>query len=161
MTTPQSHLEEGRKLTADAEVDFYTLILVGGTTLARFTNGATLTWQGLVYDALSISMTGDHRSADDEESRPMLRLMNPAGIFNKPALEGQLDRATIRRRRVLRTHAETNVNIYVQRMWYVERVKELISGEYVGLELRPMTDGPNFQIPYRKYMPPTFPTVSL
>ncbi len=158
---PQSHLEEGQKLSADAEVDFYRITLTDNSTITHFTNGPTRTWGGNLYEAFSVSMTGDNRSADEQESRPILRVMNPAGIFNKIALDGQLDRATVRRRRALRTHAETNVNIYVQRLWYVERVKELVSDEYVALELRPMSEGPQFLLPYRQYLSPEFPMVSL
>lgn len=161
MTTPQSHLQEAQKLTADAEVDLFTLSLVDQLTVFRFKNDETATWQGHVYDGIGCSMSGDKRSSSEEEGRPTLRAMNPAGMFQKIALDGLLDRAILVRKTVLRTHLDANLNIYRQRMWYVERVKELIAGEVIGLELRSMTDLPNFQLPARLYMPPEFPTVSL
>jgi hypothetical protein len=87
--------------------------------------------------------------------------MNPFGIFNSAAKKGQIDRATVIRRRVLRRHVEADVNIFEQRMWYVGRVRELISGQSISLELRNMTEGANFQIPCRMFIPPDFPMVTL
>lgn len=161
MSYPIEHLQEAQKLTADAEVDLFTITLVSAPLVFRFKNNDTVTWQGYVYEGMGCSMPGDRRSADEEEGRPTLRVMNPAGIFNKPAMDGMLDRAIITRKTVLREHLDANVNIFIQRMWYVERVKELISGQVLGLELRSMTDLPNFQLPVRQFIPPEFPTVSL
>jgi phage-related protein len=123
----------------------------------RFKNDDTVTWQGQKYEGMASRMTGDTRSADGEESRPILQVMNPFGIFNSAAIKGQLDQATVIRRRVLRNHVEKDVNKFEQRMWYVGRIRELISGQSISLELRNMTEGANFQIPCRQYMPPEFP----
>jgi phage-related protein len=161
MTIPESHLAEGQKLTADAEVDLFQLTLVSSPTIFRFKNDNTVVWQGLTWEGMGCSITGDKRSANEEEGRPTLRVINPEGLFNKPAMDGLLDRAILIRKRVLGAHITANTNIFQQRMWYVERVKELISGQMLGLELRAMTDLPNVQIPYRVFMPPEFPTVSL
>ena len=162
MTTfPVSHLREAQKLTADVTVDLFQISLVTAPLVFRFKNNDTKTWQGVVYEGIACQMPGDRRSSDDEEGRPTLRVMNPAGIFNKPAIDGMLDRAIVTRKTVLREHLDGDVNIFVQRMWYVERVKELISGQVLGLELRAMTDLPNFQLPVRQFIPPDFPTVSL
>lgn len=161
MSYPVEHLQDAMKLTADAEVHLYTMTLVTSPVIFRFKNNDTVTWQGDVYEGMAISMPGDKRSSDEEESRPTLRVINPDGIFNKPAMDGDLDRAIITRKTVLREHIEQDINIYTQRMWYVDHVKELISGQTIGLELRVMTDLPNVQLPYRQYIPPEFPTVSL
>ena len=106
-------------------------------------------------------MTGDSSSADGEESRPTLQIMNPLGIFNSAIISGNIDFAIVTRYTVLRRHIDNNSDIKQQRMWRVGRVKELISGQSVSLELRSMSEGPNFQIPVRQYIPPTFPTVSI
>jgi phage-related protein len=161
MSIPESHLEEGLKLTADAEVDLFTLSLVSAPLVFRFKNNNTATWRGDTYEGMACSMSGDRRSADEEEGRPVIRVVNPEGVFNKPAIDGMLDRAILTRKTVLLQHLDGNVNISRQRMWYVERVKELVSGQMLGLELRSMTDLPGFQLPVRMFMPPEFPTVSL
>ncbi|WP_375263922.1 hypothetical protein [Palleronia sp.] len=161
MSIPEQHLDEGLKLTADAEVELFTIKLVSSPVIFHFKNNNTVTWQGTVYEGLPCSMSGDMRSASEEEGRPSLRVVNPEGIFNKPAIDGMLDRAIVTRKTVLFQHIESNTNVFRQRMWYVERVKELVSGQMLGLELRSMTDLPGFQIPVRIFMPPEFPTVSL
>ncbi len=162
MTTnaPQSHLEESLKLTADSTVDLYEVALKQDPIIFRFKDGPTVTYQGQVYESMACSISGDMRSAEGEESRPILRVVNPFGIFNQAVLNGQGELAVVKRRRGLRTHLEDDVNIFDQRMWYVSRVRELISGQALTLELRNMTEGPNFQIPVRMFIPPEFPFVT-
>lgn len=161
MTTPISHVRESEKLTADALVDLYQLTLKNAPVVFRFKNNNTVTWRGNTYEGMACELVGDTRSADGEETRPVLRIMNPLGVFNMPAMAGDLDLAVLTRRRLLRDHMENNADIYEQRMWYVGQVRELISGQSVTLELRNMTEGANFQIPVRMYIPPEFPLVSL
>lgn len=162
MTEPVSHLQEAQKLTADALVDLFQVSLKGKTTVFRFRDGPSVEWQNYNYEGLSCSLTGDSRSADGEEARPSLRVMNPLGIFNEAAMNGDLDLATVTRRRLLRQHLEGNVAISTSRMWYVGRVRELISGQLITLELRSMTEGANFQIPVRQFTPSEgFPFVTL
>jgi phage-related protein len=161
MTAPVSHLQEAQKLTADSQVDLYKVQLVNQPVIFRFKDGESLTWLGDYYEGMACSMSGDTRSGDGEESKPILRVMNPLGIFNYSAINGDLEKAVVTRRRVLRQHVDSNANIYEQRMWYVGRVRELISGQSITFELKNMTEGPNFQIPVRMYLPPEFPFVTL
>ncbi|BCJ91775.1 hypothetical protein IZ6_25100 [Terrihabitans soli] len=161
MTTPPSHIDEAYKLDAGALVDLFELRLRDQTTIVRFKNNDTVTWQGVEWEGAACRLTGDKRSANEEESRPRLVLVNPAGVFNKPAREGKLERATVVRKRVLRSNLDADVNLFEQRMWYVARVPEWITNQTITLELRSMIDGPNFQLPVRMYTPPEFPTVTL
>lgn len=161
MTNPASHLIESQLLTADGEVDLFKLVVNVGGAIMYFKNDDTVTWQGNTYTGMAVRMTGDTISADGEESRPTVQIMNPFGVFNDAVMTGKIEKSIITRSRVLRRHIDNNSNIKQQRMWYVGRVKELISGQSVTLELRSMTEGPNFQIPVRMYIPPEFPTVSL
>lgn len=161
MSTPVSHIAESQKLTADALVDLYQITLKDSPTVFRFKNDNTVTWRGNEYEGMACKLSGDSRTADGEESRASLQILNPLGIFNLPAMAGDLDLAVMIRKRVLRQHIDSNTNIFEQRMWYVGRVRELISGQSITLELRNMTEGANFQIPVRMYIPPEFPLVSL
>lgn len=162
MSAPLDHLYEGEKLTADALVDLFQITLRDRQTIFRFRDGPSTTWQGHVYEGLACLLSGDERTAEGEESRPNLRLLNPVGVFNKPIREGLVERAIVIRRRLLRQHVENDVNIFEQRMWYVGRIRELISGQSLTLELRNMSEGPNYQIPVRMYTPDAgFPFVSL
>jgi hypothetical protein len=65
------------------------------------------------------------------------------------------------RRQVLYQHLISNAGIYNQRMWKIGRVVQFISGHSITVELRSMSDAPNFQIPGRQFLPPEFPLVSL
>lgn len=161
MTAPQSHLEEGLKLTADAEVDLFEIILRNLPVTYRFRDGATVTWQGNVYETMACHLSGDMQSADGEEARPLLRIMNPLGIFNEAVINGDIDLAVVKRKRLLRAHLDADTNIFDQRMWYISRPRELISGQSLSLELRSMSEGAAFQIPVRIYMPPEFPFVTI
>lgn len=161
MTAPRSHLEESQKLTADGEVNLYEIHLKNDPVVFRCKANDTVVWQGRTWEGMGIKMSGDSRSADEEEAKPRLTIVNPAGIFNKPAVEGKIDQAIVVRKRILRRHLDENLNIFHQRMWWVGKIPELISGQLITLELRSMTEGPNFQLPVRYYAPPEFPLVSL
>jgi lambda family phage minor tail protein L len=163
MSAPTSHLVEGQKLTADAVVDLFEIQLKGTQypVYVRFTNGPEVTWQGKTYEAMACKFTGHARSADDERSRPKLQVLNPIGLFNSFAMNGNIDGAVVERRRVLRQHLETNVNLSETTLWYVGRIMEIITGQSITLELRALVDGPDQLIPARKYLPPEFPFVTL
>jgi phage-related protein len=160
-STPYSHIEESQKLTADAQIDLYQITLKNKPVTFRFKNNNTVTWRGNEYEGMACQVSGDTRIADGEESRASMQIMNPFGIFNMPALAGDLDLAVVTRKRVLLQHIESNANIFEQRMWYVARVSKVIAGQSIDLELRNMTEGPGFQIPVRMYIPPEFPMVTL
>lgn len=158
--TDNAVLNDALKLTADGEVMLYQLTLRNGT-IFRFKNNDQVIWQNMIWNGIPCQMTGEQRSADDEESRPVLSIANPENIFARAAFDGLLENAILKRRQILRAHMLANLNITVDRMWYVSRVPELIRGKAISLELRNMTDGPNFKLPIRQYIPPTFPCVSL
>lgn len=160
-TAPVSHLQEAQKLTADAACDLYRLYIPSLAIYFHFWDGPEVEWQGDTYEFLPCQMTGDRMSADGQESRPTLRWANPEGMFNEHAFTGKLDKAIVTRRRVLKAHLDADTNIYQQRIWYVGRVREVIAGQSVAVELRNMTDGPSFQIPVRRFIPPAFPVVQL
>lgn len=160
-TAPTSHLEEAQKLEADALVDLYELYLKTSTTVLRFKNENSVTWGGKLYEGMAVKLSGDARTADAEETRATMRVMNPEGIFNAFAFDGKLDMATLIRKRVLRQHIDGNVQIFQQRMWYISRITEVITNQSLTVELRNMSEGPVFMIPARMFIPPEFPTVSL
>lgn len=168
MPVPAPHVEEGLKLTADAEVDLWEIALMnipdGGSAVVRFRDGPmgyTTTWANKTFDHMAVQVTGLSRSSEDEKNRPTLRLMNPIGIFNAPAFNGQFDGAVIQRFTVLRQHLEANIPISNNEMWFIGRVKELVSGQSISFELRALSDGPDQLIPARMFIPPEFPFVTL
>jgi phage-related protein len=161
VTVPISHLSEAQQLTADALVDLYEIRLKFKDVIFQFKDGPQVTWQGDIYQSMACQMSGDNRAADGEESKVTLRIMNPLGIFNHAAINGDIDLATVFRYRVRANHLANNTNIFQRRMWWVGRIPELVDDQGISLELRNMTEGPNFKVPVRAYYPPEFPSVTL
>ena len=168
MSAPQSHIDEGLKLTADGEVVFYEITLKnvpnGGTAYIRFRDGpmgSTTSWNNKTWDHLACQFTGYTRSADEERTRPTLRLVNPVGIFNEAAFASRFDGSVLTIYRVLRQHLESNLFVANTEMWFVGRIKDLISGQSISFELRALSDGADQLVPARVFMPPDFPFVTL
>lgn len=157
------HTETGMGLTADAFVHFFEIRLVAAPSQPSiyFTDGPTRTWQGKEYEEAPVRLTGFSRTADEERSRPTLQILDRANLLIEFAFSGYIERARVTRKRVLRTHAEANIDISDTHMWYVSRVKEVITGQAMSVELRSLSDGPLQLIPARKYIPPEFPFVTL
>jgi lambda family phage minor tail protein L len=161
MTSPASHVEESIKLEADGLVDLFEVYIKGTSTVVYFTNHPTVTWQGHEYDQIPSKMGGDRRSADPEESRPTLQIQDIGGVFTPYIVAKTLDYATLVRRRILRQHLEANLAIAETRMWLIARPKELVPKQTAVFELRNMTEGANFMIPARMFVPPEFPFIRL
>jgi len=136
---PQTHLAESQKLEADALVDLFEIYIKNSSVVIRVKADNTVTWRGNTYEGVALKLSGDTRTADAEEARPSLRIFNPEGIFNTFVFDGTLDMATVIRKRVLRTHLESNVNIFQQRMWYIHRITEVVTNSHLTVELRNMT----------------------
>ena len=59
-------------------------------------------------------------------------------------------------------HVELNVPVFDREMWYIGRVKDLISGQSISFELRALSDGPDQLVPARMFSPDQgFPFVTL
>lgn len=160
MTVPVSHVEEGLKLTADGEVVLYEINLLnvpeGGTAVVRFRDGpmgSTTQWDGKTWEHLAVQFSGWQRSSENEKNRPTLRLMNPLGLFNEAAFNGMFDGALLQRYTVLRDHLERGIVISNNEMWFIGRVKDLISGQSISFELRALSDGPDQLVPARMFLP--------
>lgn len=161
MSTPSEHKRESQKLTADAIVNLYEIQLRTEPVTIRLCDTTTRTWQGDTWELYGIKISGEKRSADDEEARPRLQLMNPDGVFNELLRQRMLDRATVIRYRVLLQHIEADVPIYQRRMWYVSRISDYASTDTITAELRSMIEGPRARLPARQFIPPEFPMVRL
>ncbi|MBN7759786.1 hypothetical protein JYP52_01440 [Nitratireductor aquibiodomus] len=161
MNRPQEHLAESQKLTADAIINLYEIRLRTEPVTIRVCDSTTRFWQGNTYEQFGIQVTGEKRSADDEETRPRLQIINPEGVFSSMVRRRLLDRATVIRRRVLLQHIEEDVPIYQQRMWYVSRISDVTAGQSITMEMRHMSEGPNSRLPARQFIPPEFPMVRI
>ncbi|ESY35772.1 hypothetical protein NKK48_01580 [Mesorhizobium sp. C386A] len=158
---PDEHMTESQKLTADAFVNLYEIQLKTEPVIMLLSDSVSRTWGGRNWEMFGIQLTGEKRSADGEETRPKLQLINPEGVFSTLVRQRLLDRATVIRYRLLRAHFEGDVQIYQRRMWYVSRIADVTAGQSITAELRVMTEGPNSKIPARQFIPPDFPMVRL
>lgn len=156
---PIEHQKDAQKLEADGYVELFEITLRPSGMLYLKQNN-DVTWQGRNWEGTAIKMSGVTQSADEKASRPRLQVVNPAGIFSPLVYQGKLNRATVSRYRVLREHLLADLNIYRRQTWMVTRPASL-TGQYIVLELRETTDGPNFTVPARYYAPPDFPVVNL
>lgn len=157
---PHEQIDDVHKLTADAIVELFHIILNDGSNIYVKAND-TVEWQGKSWEGIGIKMGTVTNSSDaSESSRPQLAVANPLGVFSSFVAAGKLDRAEILRYRVLRNHILTNRNIFSRQTWKVMRIVSL-NKQMITLELRNQLDGPNFVTPARMYLAPEFPTVTL
>lgn len=156
---PVTHAAENQKLNADAYVDLWEIALQPSGIVCVKNDGA-VTWQGKVYEWLPVKTEGVERNADEQRSRPTFSVANPDRRFGPYIANGQLDKAIVTRKRVLLADLAANRAIYQSRSWIVARIAKLV-GPMLSVELRELSDGPNFVIPGRVFSPPDFPVVSL
>lgn len=161
-TIPVEDAYESTSLVGEDYAQLYEVILTGNQGTLRFWDGPEKTYQGYLYESLACLLQGEERSATEKESRPTLVVLNPGNIFAPYVLEGYLDGATVIRKRVRKHHFVEDINIFQRRIWRVARVADLdLEGQKIAVELRDPSDGPNFLIPARMYLPPEFPSVNL
>lgn len=154
---PVDHLVDASKLTQDREVSLWEITLRDGSH-AYIRNGPAVTWQNKDYENLPIILSGEGQTADDQTTRPTLRVFNPKKIFGPMAHQGKFELATIRRRIILQDNLLANANIHVTTVWIIGQITSCTS-RLLQVQLRSPTDGPNMNVPYRFYGPPDFPTV--
>jgi lambda family phage minor tail protein L len=155
---PATHLTEALKLQTDAIVALFEVQLKGVSTIVRFRDGPTVTWQGQVYESMGCALTGEGSNADGEHTRPILSVNNPENIFGAFCSAGYFDLATAIRREVLQADLLANANIFQQRVWIIGRPSS-VKNPLAQFELRSPIDMPGFMIPNRYYMPPEFPFI--
>lgn len=157
---PVEHLEDAKKLEADAYVELFEIELPDrqGKIYLKSDNDAV--WQGNKYEGTALKFDGLSKSSSDETSRPKFSVWNPEGVFSYLVDRGSLDNATIYRIRLLKRHLEEDVPISRTQQWRVSRIVS-ITRRNIVMELRDQLDGQFFQIPGRMFIPPDFPQVSL
>lgn len=157
---PISHVQDAHKLDSDAYVELFEVILADNATKIYLKDKNTLTWQGKTYQGTALKLEGVAAYSDEQTARPKFSIANPKGAYSKLADDGALDNAIIMRRRVLKTHIDSDTPISRTQQWRVTRPASVNSNILV-LELRDLMDGQHFTTPARMFIPPEFPQVSL
>lgn len=157
-TAPVTHIEESLKLSADAVIALWEVQLKGVSTIVRFKDGPTATWQSNTYESMGCMISGESASSEGQNSRPILTVINPENIFGAFAAAGYFDLATVIRKEVLQADLLADANVFQQRVWIIGRPTS-VKNPAMQLELRSPIDIPGFTVPNRFYMPPEFPFV--
>ena len=157
---PIEHIQDSKKLTADAYVDLFEIALNDNSTIIYMKSNEDKTWQGNTYEGTGIKISGIASHSDDQTARPNLFIANPDGVYSYLIDQGLLDNATITRIRLLKTHLDSDSPISTRKKWRVSRITSLRS-QSLTLQLRDMLDGQFFLTPGRMFIPPEFPQVSL
>lgn len=157
--TPAGHVEDAQLLVADGYVELFQIDLYTGSSVYLKTDH-TETWNGNVWEGVSLKMTGVAKFADDQVSRPTFQIQNPMGSFSPFASEGAFDGAFVTRYRVLYADLQAGLPIYTSQVWQVNRIVGLTK-DSLTVELRSFSDSPVFIIPGATFSPPKFPVVSV
>lgn len=162
-TIPIEQVRDSHELVADGRVDLFELTPSGGTGTLRFKDGNDVTWLSNLYTGLPIQVTGEKRSSDSGLSMPKMIIGQnniDLSLFKALVFDGYLDNAIIVRHTVLLTHIIGNNNIRQTDTFRVKRVDQY-SRTQITLQLATISDSLGFQMPYRSYLPPAFPSVLL
>lgn len=159
MTTPIEHKDDAHQLTGDGRVELFEITPVSGGVIRLKANN-DVTWQGNLWEGVGVFLSQVERNADDKTSRPKLTLANPDAVYSPIVQQGLLDNATVSRYTVLKSHIDSNTNIYEKNTWRARLVPSM-NRRVITLELRDQTDGQFFKLPGRMFAPPDFPLVSL
>lgn len=159
---PASHIEDSHELISDGRVDLYTLTPPAGGTV-RFKNEQDQLWQGQLFKGVPLVMSGEKRTADSGLVMPKLTIGQQdvdISMFKALLYDGYVDNATIIKQTVLLANVLANQPIYEQQVYRVKRVEQYSRSQIV-LQLASFSDSLGFQMPYRQYLPPDFPSVRL
>lgn len=160
---PAEHIADSHELVAEGRVDLFSLTPSGGTGVLNFKPDNTVTWLGVEYAGLPLQLSGEKKSSDIGYSMPKLTIGQPdidLSIFKPMIYDGWLDNAVIVRQTVLTDNLINNVNIKEVRVYRVKRVEQY-SRTQIVMQLATLSDSLGFQMPYRQYLPPAFPSVKL
>lgn len=162
-TLPEQHIRDSHELIADARIDLFELTPTGGTGTLRFKDGNDAKWLGNDYTGVPLQVTGETQSADSGLAMPKLQIGQnnvDLSLFKALIFDGYLDNATIVRHTLLLDNLINNRNIRETNTYRVQMV-ESYSRTSISLRLATLSDSLGFQMPYRTYLPPAFPSVQL
>ncbi|KGX19284.1 phage minor tail protein L [Burkholderia pseudomallei] len=159
---PDTHVSQSFELSADALVDLFKMELnsISGGTVLCMTAKTQVTWQGMVFESIPITLAGEGVRTDGQWNRPKLTIANPDGLFSAFIAQGKTDSATITRYRCHLEDVRNNVGRYQINIWRVSKTLSM-SNSMATFELRTPLDGQMFYLPARAFYPPEFPHVSL
>lgn len=156
---PASHLIANEKLEGEAYFDLFEIHLKPSGVIYLH-NNSVVEWQSNEYTGWSLRFNAIAQHATEERSRPTFSLMNIDGAFNQFVQENAFNKAQLKRYRVLKQHIVADSAVYQERVWLLWNPR-LLNNNLLEFEVRSFSDGQNFTVPARKFMPPDWSYVSL
>jgi phage-related protein len=141
----------------------FTLTPSGGSGNVNFKADNDVTYRGIVYTGLPMTLSGEKRTAETGLNMPKLTIGQTdidLSLFKPMIYDGYLDNAVIVKSTVLTNNLINNANIRELRTYRVKRVEQY-SRTQIIMQLATLSDSLGFMMPYRQYLPPAFPTVKL
>lgn len=163
MSIPIEHINDSQKLQADGEIDLFELTPALGSGTIYFKDGNPVTWRSQLYEGLPVTFTGHKQSAENPSAKPNMMIGQPdvdISAFKPLVFDGGLDGATIMRTHILLDDMINNRLIRNNFYYRVKRV-ESYGRSRISLQLAALSDSLNFSIPFKQYLPPGFPAVSI
>jgi phage-related protein len=158
---PSSHVADALKLEGDAYVDLFELSPLSGGSF-HFKNDNDVTWLGTLYEGLPVSMTGEEEDLT-KLPQPQLTIgQDDLDLlpFKGLIFDGHLEGGSVVRYRFLLTNLLANLNIKQTTRYRIKQVGEY-SRTKISLNLSSFSSATNQTVPFRQYIPPYFPYVSL
>lgn len=163
VTIPSEHIIDSHKLEADGVVELFELTPAGGTGVVRFKPDNDVTYLGNLYTGIPCGLSGEKRTADSGFGMPKLQIGQAnidISLFKPLIVEGYLDNAIIIRHRILLDNLVNNRLIRETYSYRVKRVEQY-SRSAISMQLATVSDSLGFEMPYRRYLPPAFPSVKM
>lgn len=162
MLIPDSHIDNALQLTgADAEIDLFELTPSVGTGVISFTSDSDLTYRGVVYTGVVMTLDGEKASVEGGTADPQLKIGQPnldLSMFKPLIRSGALDNAIIVRKTVLLSDLLANVDVKTTRTYRVGMVQGYNRSQ-ITLLLRRFSGTRRVKLPFRQFLPPAFPYV--
>ena len=163
MAIPVEHIEDSYKLSADARLDLFEMTPSGSTGVLRFKADNSQTWRGNEYTGMPLALSGEKKTSDSGLTMPKLTIGDQSVnllMFKPMVYDGYLDNAVIVKQTVLLDNLLNNRLIRELTVYRVKRVEEY-SRTRITMQLATLSDSLGFQMPYRQFLPPAFPSVQM
>lgn len=159
---PDTQIADAFSLTPDALVFLFKIQLNAayGGTIICLTGQKEVTWQGMTFESVGVTLTEDGVSTSGEWRRPKFSVVNPDGVFSAFIAQGKMNGATVTRYAVNKADLDADVARYSVNIWRHSKTLAMTK-PMVTFELRSPLDGPMFYLPARAFYPPEYPHVSL
>lgn len=160
---PIEHVKDSHLLIADARIELFDLTPSGGTGVVRFKADNDISWRGNVYTGLPLKLSGEKKTSDTGLTMPQLTIGDEntnLSIFKPLVYDGYLDNAVVVKQTAL---LDNILNNRLIRESVTYRVKRVVSygRNQVVMQLATLSDSLGFQLPYRQYLPPAYPSVQM